>query len=115
MTPKEALNKIWRDAYPKACETWSADKFCEHWGVVEKALNELERLKKFKETFEVGDVVYNGNSKRPLTILRKAWVVCYQDTTAYEHFVEEGDLSKTKTLQKITEKELADMGYMLKR
>lgn len=46
MTPKEALNKIWRDAYPKSCETWYADKLCEHWRVVEKALNELEELKR---------------------------------------------------------------------
>lgn len=46
MTPKEALNKIWRDAYPKSCETWSADRLCEHWRVVEKALNEHEALKR---------------------------------------------------------------------
>ena len=46
MTPKEALNNIWRDAYPKARDKWSADRFREHWYIVQKALGELEELKK---------------------------------------------------------------------
>lgn len=46
MTPKEALQKIWKDAYPKACETWSANKLLEHWCIVDQALIELEELKR---------------------------------------------------------------------
>ena len=65
------------------------------------------------ETFNVGDVVYYKGSTRPLTILRKAWVVCYPDKTTYEHFVEERSLSKPKPLQKITREELAEKGYEL--
>lgn len=65
------------------------------------------------ETFDVGDVVYNGDHKRPLTLLRKAWVVCYQDRPAYEYFVEERDLFNTRPLRKITREELAEKGYEL--
>ena len=65
------------------------------------------------ETFNVGDVVYAKDSKRPIILLRKAWVVCYQGLPEYEHFVQERDLSKTKPLQKITRKELAKKGYEL--
>jgi predicted RNA-binding Zn-ribbon protein involved in translation (DUF1610 family) len=45
MTAKEALKQIWRDTYPKACETWSVDILTKHWRVVEQALDELEKLK----------------------------------------------------------------------
>lgn len=64
-----------------------------------------------KETFKVGDVVYANDSRRPLTILRKAWVVCYQDKTAYEYFLEERYLTHKKPLTKITKEQLAEMGY----
>ena len=65
------------------------------------------------EEFNVGDVVYTEDVNRPLTILRKAWVVCYQDTTAHEYFVDERHLSKTKPLQKTTREELADKDLVL--
>jgi len=45
MTAKEALKQIWRDTYPKACETWSVDILTKHWRVVEQALEELEAIK----------------------------------------------------------------------
>lgn len=82
---------------------------------LEEYLFGVDEIKKVEEQFEVGDVVYEKDSNRTLILLRKAWVVCYQDITSYEFFVEEGALSKTKTLQKITEKELANMGYVIKR
>ena len=65
------------------------------------------------ETFNVGDVVYAKDRKRPMILLRKAWVVCPPDKTSYEYFVEERDLSKTKPLEKITREELAEKGYEL--
>lgn len=65
------------------------------------------------ESFNVDDVVYNTDSERPMTILRKAWVVCYQGQTSYEHFVEERYLTKVKPLTKITKEKLAEMGYEL--
>lgn len=46
MTGRDALQQIWRDTYPKSCETWSAEKLFEHWQIVEKALIELEELKR---------------------------------------------------------------------
>ena len=109
MTPLEILKQI------KRFDGNMSREQNQRYAELEEALNELERLKKFKETFEVGDVVYEKDSNRTLILLRKAWVVCYQDITSYEFFVEEGALSKTKTLQKITEKKLADMGYVIKR
>lgn len=78
--------------------------------IIEQAFNELHAS---KEPFNIGDVVYNKDGKRPLIILRKAWVVCYENQTNYDHFVEERYLTHTKPLQKITKEELAEMGYVL--
>ena len=65
------------------------------------------------DEFNIGDVIYDNDFNRPLTILRKAWVVCFQDATTSEFFADERHLSKTKPLQKITRKELAKKGYEL--
>jgi hypothetical protein len=51
MTAKEALKQIWRDTYPKACETWSVDILTKHWRVVEQALEELDELKEIISLF----------------------------------------------------------------
>ena len=44
MTPKEALNNIWRDSYPKAREKWSADRFRKHWYIVQKSHRRTRRI-----------------------------------------------------------------------
>lgn len=71
----------------------------------------VEKKEVIEEQFEVGDIVYNKDSERPLTILRKSWVVCPQDRPAYEYYAEERHLTHKKPLKKITKEQLAEMGY----
>ena len=62
------------------------------------------------ETFNVGDVVYDGSGKQ-VEIVEKVWRIKYDD--GYSVFKRESQLSKTKPVKKITREELAKMGYEL--
>ncbi len=62
------------------------------------------------EPFNVGDVVYDGSGKQ-VEIIEKVWRIKYDD--GYSVFKRESQLYKTKPLQKITRKELAEKGYEL--
>ena len=67
-------------------------------------------LESVEESFNVGDVVYNKNGKR---LVIEEVVYYAVDIAGNGCHYETPELSKTKPLQKITRKELADMGYML--
>lgn len=72
MTPKEALKEIFNGMYNK-------QGFINEFKVIEQALNDIERLKKFKETFDNYEL-----AKR-------------QDFIAYENWLEcEGELEELK-------------------
>lgn len=64
-----------------------------------------------KETFNVGDVVYTKTGYK-VKIVDTAWLVEFE-TQSGTFFRRNRDLTHTKPLKKITEKELADMGYVL--
>ena len=66
-----------------------------------------------KETFKVGDVVYTKHGYKA-TILERAWLVMYHDGGG-NYFKKESELTKQKPLKEITEKELAEIGYVLKK
>ena len=63
-------------------------------------------------TFNVGDVVYDGSGKQ-VEIIEKVWRVKYDD--GYSVVKKESQLYKTKPLKEITEKELAEMGFVIKK
>ena len=75
MTPKEELNNIWRDSYPKAREKWSADRFRKHWYIVQKAIGELEELKKdvarFMTMNEFSSLFTNAERKEYMELWKK--------------------------------------------
>lgn len=71
----------------------------------------VEKKEVVEEQFEVGDIAYFGRDK--VKLVEKGWHV-YDIEYGYSHFVEEKFL-KNKPLKEITEKELADMGYVIKR
>lgn len=72
MTPEEALKEIFNGMYNK-------QGFINEFKVIEQALNDIERLKKFKETFDNYEL-----AKR-------------QDFIAYENWLEcEGELEELK-------------------
>ena len=64
-----------------------------------------------KETFNVGDVVYTKTGYK-VKIVDTAWLVEFENQNG-TFFRRNRDLTHTKPLKKITEKELADMGYVL--
>lgn len=63
-----------------------------------------------KETFSVGDVVYDNNGAKAV-VKRLFYELEYEDGHCFKKAHE--TLTHTKPLKKITEKELADMGYVL--
>ena len=67
-------------------------------------------LEPVEETFNVGDVVYDDGGQRLKVI---GFGVKVRTKNRVEFYRPSEQLSKTKPLQKITRKELADMGYML--
>ena len=68
-----------------------------------------EMLEPIEETFNVGDVVYDKDgNKGEVTELSYLVLFEHSQGTRYAN-----ELSKTKPLQKITRKELADKGYEL--
>lgn len=66
-----------------------------------------------KETFNVGDVVYTKTGFKA-KIVDTAWVVEFENTNG-TFFRRHKELSKTKPLKEISEKELADMGFVIKK
>ena len=64
-----------------------------------------------KETFKVGDVVYTTRGFK-VKIVDTAWVVEFENDNG-TFLKRNRELTHTKPLKKITEKELADMGYVL--
>ena len=69
MTPKEALKEIFNGMYNK-------QGFINEFKVIEQALNDLERLKKFKETFDNYELV-----KRQDFIAFENWLECEGELT----------------------------------
>ena len=71
----------------------------------------VEKKEVVEEQFEVGDIVYCGRDK--VKLVEKSWKV-YDLKFNYSYFMEEHFLKK-QPLKEITEKELADMGYVIKK
>ena len=69
MTPKEALKEIFNGMYNK-------QGFINEFKVIEQALNDLERLKKFKETFDNYEL-----AKRQDFIAFENWLECEGELT----------------------------------
>lgn len=65
------------------------------------------------EEFNVGDVVYTAEGFKG-TIVDTAWVVKFENKEG-EFFRTYEELTHQKPLKEITEKELADMGFVLKK
>ena len=92
MTPKEALNWL------SSNKTWlNTNKVPEVvYEAIEKALNELERLKKFKETFDNYELV-----KKQDFIAYENWLECEKeleelkrDVARYFELANVGDVTK---------------------
>lgn len=75
---------------------------------------ELEQSE--KETFDIGEVVYivDNDDQEECVILDLLYVVGKGGNVYSTPFTHE-ELSRTKPLKKITEEELADMGYMIEK
>ncbi len=67
MTPEEALKEIFNGMYNK-------QGFIKEFKVIEQALNDLERLKKFKETFDNYEL-----SKRQDFVAFENWLECEKE------------------------------------
>ena len=65
-----------------------------------------------KETFNVGDVVYDNNGEKAV-IKRLFYELEYEDGHYFKKAHE--TLTHQKPLKEITEKELADMGFVIKK
>lgn len=64
-----------------------------------------------EETFKIGDVVYRKHNDERLVIIGNAFVC--KDVNGFDDVYLPSALTHTKPLKKITEKELAEMGYVL--
>ena len=95
MTPKEALNWL------RSNKTWlNTNKVPEVvYEAIEQALNELERLKKFKETFDNYEL-----AKKQDFIAYENWLECEKERDMY--FKAFRDIESGENVRKVLERTL---------
>ena len=75
MTPKEVLKQI-KEIVRLFTKKAEIENFDDEFNLIEQALNDLERLKKFKETFDNYEL-----SKRQDFIAYENWLECERELT----------------------------------